>query len=73
MEAAVEKTLFVSGKAIVFTSMALTFGFLSMVTSNFLPIVLFSLLISLTMINTTIGSILLIPAAMRLTGIKLER
>jgi predicted RND superfamily exporter protein len=53
--------------------MALTFGFLSMVTSNFLPIVLFSLLISLTMINTTIGSILLIPAAMRLTGIKLER
>jgi len=68
---AIEKTLFVAGKAIVFTSMALTLGFLSMVTSNFLPIVLFSLLISLTMINTTIGSILLIPAAIRLTGIQL--
>lgn len=68
---AIEKTLSVSGKAIVFTSMALTLGFLSMVTSNFLPIVLFSLLISLTMVNTTIGSILLIPAAIRLTGIQL--
>jgi len=68
---AVEKTMAVSGKAIVFTSLALTFGFLSMVTSNFLPIVLFSLLIALTMINTTIGSVLLIPAAIRLSRIKL--
>jgi len=69
----IEKTLFVAGKAIVFTSLALTFGFLSQVTSNFLPIILFSLLIALTMINTTIGSILLIPAAIRLTGIDLDR
>ena len=69
----IEKTLFVAGKAIVFTSLALTFGFLSQVTSNFLPIILFSLLIALTMINTTIGSILLIPAAIRFTGIDLDR
>ncbi len=69
----IEKTMFVSGKAILFTSMALIFGFFSQVTSNFLPIVLFSLLISLTMINTTIGSILLIPAAIRFTGIELDR
>jgi len=69
----IEKTLFVAGKAIVFTSLALTFGFLSQITSNFLPIVLFSLLISLTMVNTTIGSILLIPAAIRFTGIELDR
>jgi hypothetical protein len=69
----IEKTMFVAGKAIVFTSLALTFGFLSQVTSNFLPIILFSLLIALTMINTTVGSILLIPAAIRLTGIDLDR
>jgi len=69
----IDKTMFVAGKAIVFTSLALTFGFFSQVTSNFLPIVLFSLLISLTMINTTIGSILLIPAAIRFTGIELDR
>lgn len=69
----IEKTLFVAGKAIVFTSLALTFGFLSQVTSNFLPIILFSLLIALTMINTTVGSILLIPAAIRFTGIDLDR
>jgi hypothetical protein len=33
---------------------------------------LFGILISLTMINTTIGSILLIPAAIQLTGIELD-
>lgn len=69
----IEKTLFVAGKAIVFTSLALIFGFLSMATSNFLPIILFSLLIALTMVNTTIGSILLIPAAIQFTGIELDR
>ncbi|MGM0452778.1 MAG: efflux RND transporter permease subunit [Thermodesulfobacteriota bacterium] len=69
----IEKTLSVSGKAILFTSLALVCGFLVQVTSNFMPIVLFALLISLTMVNTTIGSILLIPAAIRLTGIDLNR
>lgn len=73
VEETIEQTLFVSGKAIMFTSLALTFGFLSMVTSNFLPIVLFSVLTALTMINTTIGSILLIPAAIGLTGVELGK
>jgi hypothetical protein len=69
---AIEKTLYVAGKAIVFTSLALTGGFLVLITSNFQPIILFGLLISLTMVNTTIGSILLIPAAIKLTGIELD-
>lgn len=69
---AIEKTLFVAGKAIVFTSLALTGGFLVLVTSSFQPIILFGLLIALTMVNTTIGSILLVPAAIRLTGIELD-
>jgi uncharacterized protein len=69
---AIEKTVYVSGKAILFTSLALIFGFLVMVTSNFLPMILFGLLVSLTMVNTTIGSIVLIPAAIRLTGIDLS-
>ncbi|MGM0403361.1 MAG: efflux RND transporter permease subunit [Thermodesulfobacteriota bacterium] len=68
----IEKTMRVTGKAIMFTSLALICGFFVQVTSNFLPVVLFSLLLTLTMINTTIGSILLIPAAIRLTGINLE-
>ena len=69
---AIEQTLFVAGKAIVFTSLALTGGFLVLVTSSFEPIILFGILIALTMVNTTIGSILLVPAAIRMTGIKLD-
>ncbi len=69
----IEKTMFVSGKAIIFTSLALIGGFLVLLTSNFQPIILFGLLISLTMFNTTIGSILLVPAAIRLTGIRLDQ
>jgi predicted RND superfamily exporter protein len=69
---AIEETIYVSGKAILFTSLALIFGFLVMVTSHFLPMVLFGLLVSLTMVNTTIGSIILVPVAIRLTGIDLS-
>ena len=69
---AIEQTIYVSGKAILFTSLALIFGFLVMVTSHFLPMVLFGLLVALTMVNTTIGSIVLVPAAIRLTGIDLS-
>jgi hypothetical protein len=68
----IEKTMRVTGKAILFTSLALICGFLVQATSHFMPIVLFSLLLTLTMFNTTIGSILLIPAAIRLTGVNLE-
>ena len=68
----IEKSLFVAGKAIIFTSLALTAGFMVLLTSSFQPIILFGLLIALTMVNTTIGSILLVPAAIRLTGIQLD-
>ncbi len=68
----IEKTMRVTGKAIMFTSLALICGFSVNLTSHFMPIILFGLLLTLTMVNTTIGSILLIPAAIRLTGINLE-
>jgi len=68
----IRKTMRVTGKAIMFTSLALTLGFFMQITSNFMPVVLFSLLLALTMVNTTVGSILLIPAAIRLTGANLE-
>ncbi len=70
---AIYHTTFRSGKAILFTSLALICGFMVLTTSNFLPIILFGLLIALTMINTTIGSILLVPAAIRMTNINLNR
>jgi len=68
----IEKTMYITGKAIIFTSLALILGFIVQATSNFLPVVLFSILIAITMFNTTIGSILLIPSAIRLTGIDLK-
>jgi uncharacterized protein len=68
----IEKTMMVTGKAILFTSLALICGFSVQITSHFMPVILFSILLTLTMVNTTIGSILLIPAAIRLTGINLE-
>jgi predicted RND superfamily exporter protein len=69
----IEKTMYVAGKAIIYTSLALTGGFLVLLTSSFQPIILFGILISLTMVNTTIGSIVLIPAAIQLTGIELDQ
>ncbi len=68
----IEKTILVAGKAIVFTSMALIFGFIAQATSKFMPVVLFSFLIAFTMLNTTIGSILLVPSAIRLTNFRLD-
>jgi len=69
----IQKTTFIAGKAIMFTSLALTCGFLVLTTSSFQPIILFGILLALTMVNTTVGSILLIPAAIRLTGIELDQ
>jgi len=70
---AIEQTILVAGKAIIFTSMALVFGFLMLSTSNFKPIILFGLLLSMTVTISSICSILLIPAAIRITGIDLTR
>ncbi|MBW2673390.1 MAG: hypothetical protein JRD89_08265, partial [Deltaproteobacteria bacterium] len=62
----------VSGKAILFTSLALVFGFSILMTSNFLPIALFGILTAATMINTTIGALLILPSVIKATGISLD-
>ncbi|MDO9264517.1 MAG: MMPL family transporter [Desulfosalsimonadaceae bacterium] len=68
---AIEQTIRVAGKAIIFTSLALVCGFLMLITSNFKPIILFGVLLSMTLSISTVCSILLIPAAIRITGIDL--
>ncbi|MFZ2632527.1 MAG: efflux RND transporter permease subunit [Desulfosalsimonadaceae bacterium] len=70
---AIEQTIHVAGKAIIFTSLALVCGFLMLTTSNFRPIILFGVLLSMTLAISTVCSILLIPAAIRITGIDLTR
>ena len=68
----IRRTLAVSGKAILFTSLALVFGFSILITSNFLPIALFGILTAATMINTTIGALLILPSVIKATGISLD-
>jgi len=68
----IRSTLAVSGKAILFTSVALVFGFSILTTSNFLPIALFGILTATTMINTTIGALLVLPSVIKATGISLD-
>ena len=65
-------TLAVSGKAIIFTSLALILGFSVLVTSNFKPIILFSILVAISMIATTLGALVVLPATIKLTGISLQ-
>ncbi len=68
----IRKTLAVSGKAILFTSIALVFGFSVLVTSNFMPMILFGILTATTMINTTIGALLVLPSVIKATGVDLS-
>ncbi|MBN2283569.1 MAG: MMPL family transporter [Deltaproteobacteria bacterium] len=67
----IARTLAVSGKAIIFTSLALIFGFSVLITSHFKPIILFGILTASTMINTTIGALLVLPSTIKATGINL--
>ncbi|MDD5724354.1 MAG: MMPL family transporter, partial [Syntrophales bacterium] len=69
----IRRTLVVSGKAILFTSLALVLGFSILMTSNFLPIALFGILTASTMINTTIGALLILPSVIKATGINLDK
>jgi predicted RND superfamily exporter protein len=67
----ISRTLAVSGKAILFTSLALIFGFSVLLTSHFIPIILFGILTATTMINTTIGALLILPSVIKATDINL--
>ncbi|MGM0418932.1 MAG: efflux RND transporter permease subunit [Thermodesulfobacteriota bacterium] len=58
----VRETLQTAGKAIIYTSLALTFGFLVLVISTFKPIIYFGLLIAGTMISATVGALVFLPA-----------
>ena len=68
----IEKTIAISGKAIIYTSLALIFGFLVLIISNFKPILLFGELVAITMIATTIGALVVLPATIKATGVTLE-
>jgi predicted RND superfamily exporter protein len=66
LDLALEHTLRASGKAIIFTSLALICGFSVMLLSTFKPLIEFGLLMMLTMAATTIGALLVLPSSIKL-------
>lgn len=62
MELAIKKTVLSSGKAIIYTSIALTAGFCTYFISSFRPIIHFGLLNALTLVTTTIAALIVLPA-----------
>ena len=68
----IEKTIFVSGKAIIYTSLVLIFGFSVCMLSNFKPVVLFGILLAITMIATTIGALVILPSVIKILGVDLD-
>lgn len=68
----ISHTLSISGRAIIYTSLALIFGFLILTVSNFKPIILFSFLTAVTMVATTLGALLVLPAAIKAANLDLQ-
>lgn len=73
VDTAIQHTLEVAGKAILFTSMALIFGFSVLGLSTFKPLILFGLLMMVTMVATTIGALIVLPSAIKLTKVRLVK
>ncbi len=69
----IARTLAVSGKAIIFTSLALIFGFFVFLLSSFIPIMLLGFLLAVTMIATTIGALLILPSVIKASRVNLEQ
>ena len=67
IEESIHRTLRVAGKAIVFTSLALIFGFLVFLRSQFIPLNLLGILLAITMTATTLGALLVLPSFIRFT------
>ncbi|MGM0452779.1 MAG: efflux RND transporter permease subunit [Thermodesulfobacteriota bacterium] len=73
VDMAIFKTECVAGKAIIFTSLALIFGFSVLGISTFKPLILFGLLMAITMVATTFGALLVLPAAIKFSRIQLVK
>ena len=53
------------GLSLVFTNIALVFGFLVLMLSNFVPLIYFGLMVSLSMFGGLIGNLVLLPLLLR--------
>ena len=65
-DAAIRITLATTGRAILVNMVTVSLGFLVLVVGNLIPLRRFSILITVTMIGSGLGALLLLPAIMRL-------
>lgn len=68
----ISKTLSIAGRAMIYTSVALVFGFIVLGLSNFKPILLFGLLTAVSMVATTTGALVILPLVIKMTQVNLE-
>jgi predicted RND superfamily exporter protein len=61
---AVEDAMLVSGKAILINFLSVSIGFLVLVFSDFVPMILFGFLIALSMLGSSMGAITLLPSVL---------
>ncbi len=61
------------GRALVFSNLALVFGFAILALSNFIPLVYFGVLVSLAMIGGLVGNLVLLPLLLHWIPIKVDR
>ncbi|MCX5850826.1 MAG: MMPL family transporter, partial [Deltaproteobacteria bacterium] len=68
----IREALAESGRANLFTALSLMAGFSVCMLSTFKPVVLFGMLMAVVLTANNIGALLLLPAAIKLTGIDLN-
>jgi predicted RND superfamily exporter protein len=68
IDAVLSHTLKTAGRPILLTSLSLMMGLLVLTFSRFLPILYFGLLVSLALLTTTIGALVVLPALLSLVS-----
>jgi len=63
---ALEQTILHKGRAILYNMLVIVGGFMVMVVSKFVPLIQFGILVSVCMVTTAIGSLIVVPAVMNL-------
>jgi hypothetical protein len=63
---ALEQTIVHKGRAILYNMLVIVGGFLVMVVSKFVPLIQFGVLVSVCMVTTAVGSLVIVPAVMNL-------
>jgi predicted RND superfamily exporter protein len=63
---ALARTLMIAGRPILLTSLTIVAGLLVLAFSRFMPVLYFGLLVSLALLTTTVGALIILPAVLAL-------